>query len=192
MLELRQLDLQLAFEAAGALREDVQNQSSAIEHSTLEQLLEIAFLAGRQGVVEHHQIRAELLDPSVNLFGFAAADIQPRIRHLASAGDDREHFGAGRTGQRLELTQLIFTGRTSQSDADQERAFAAARTFKQQRTPTVISLADSYRLRALFFARRQADGPRRNDCGNRVLVDHLADAVFQQDDELIERVDLTL
>ena len=35
VLQLRELDLQLAFEAARALREDVENQSGAIEHATL-------------------------------------------------------------------------------------------------------------------------------------------------------------
>src|SRR6056297_1165084 len=36
------------------------------------------------------------------------------------------------------------------------------------------------------------DISRRHDGGNRVLVDHLADAVFQQHYELVERLDLAL
>ncbi len=45
VLELRELDFQLAFEAAGALREDVKDQAVAIEHPALGELLEVAFLA---------------------------------------------------------------------------------------------------------------------------------------------------
>ena len=57
MLQLRQFHLELALEAAGALREDVENQTVAVEHAPLDQLLEIALLAGRQGVVDQNDIR---------------------------------------------------------------------------------------------------------------------------------------
>jgi len=40
--------------------------------------------------------------------------------------------------------------------------------------------------------RRDAHRPGGNDGRHGMLVDHLADRVFQQDDELIERLDLTL
>ena len=39
---------------------------------------------------------------------------------------------------------------------------------------------------------RQAHVARRHDRGNRVLVDHLADAVLQQHHELVKGIDLTL
>ena len=45
MPQLGQFHLQLAFEAARALREDVQNQPGTIQHTTLQLPLEIAFLA---------------------------------------------------------------------------------------------------------------------------------------------------
>ena len=56
MLQLRELDLQLAFEAARALRENVENQPAAIQHAPAGQLLEVAFLAGRQRVVDEYDI----------------------------------------------------------------------------------------------------------------------------------------
>ncbi len=43
----------------------------------------------------------------------------------------RKHFGARGARQRVEFAQLILLGRASQSDAHQERTFAAAWTFKQ-------------------------------------------------------------
>jgi hypothetical protein len=45
VFQLRQLDLQLTFEAARPLRKDVEDQPSAIQHSTLQKGFEIAFLA---------------------------------------------------------------------------------------------------------------------------------------------------
>ena len=44
-LQLREFDLQLAFVAARALREDVEDQAGAVDHAALERLLEVAFLA---------------------------------------------------------------------------------------------------------------------------------------------------
>jgi hypothetical protein len=42
MLELRELDLQLAFARAGSLRENVENQRRAVEDLALERLLQVA------------------------------------------------------------------------------------------------------------------------------------------------------
>ena len=53
MLELRQLDLQLAFARAGALGEDVENQRRAVQDFAVENLFEVAALRGRQFVVEN-------------------------------------------------------------------------------------------------------------------------------------------
>ena len=50
-------DFELALEAARALREDVENQSVAIEHSPLDELLEVALLAGRERVIDEHDVR---------------------------------------------------------------------------------------------------------------------------------------
>ena len=52
VLQLRQLDLQLAGQAVGALREDVENELAAIDHLDLERALEVALLRRRQRVVE--------------------------------------------------------------------------------------------------------------------------------------------
>ena len=45
MPELGEFNLQLAFETACSLREDIQNQAGAVEHAALELPLEVAFLA---------------------------------------------------------------------------------------------------------------------------------------------------
>ena len=56
MLELRQFDLQLALEAACALREDIEDQAAAIEHAHAGQLLEIALLAGRERMIDQDDL----------------------------------------------------------------------------------------------------------------------------------------
>ena len=53
-------------------------------------------------------------------------------RFPGRAGYQAQHFGTGRARQRIELAQLILTGRTSQSDAHEESTFAAAGTLKQR------------------------------------------------------------
>src|SRR5262249_37473560 len=86
VLELRQLDLELALEAAGALREDVEDQAAAIEHAPPGQLLEIALLARRQGMVHQDQVGACGGGGRADLLGLAAADEVAWIRAFAPAG----------------------------------------------------------------------------------------------------------
>ena len=59
--ELRELHLQLAFEAARALRKYVENQPVTVQNSTICELLEVAFLARSQGLVDEHEVRADAL-----------------------------------------------------------------------------------------------------------------------------------
>src|SRR6266436_3956792 len=68
---LRELDFQLAFEAAGALREDVEDQSVAVEHPALGELLEVAFLAGGERVIDEDDVRLMGLGDAAQLLGFS-------------------------------------------------------------------------------------------------------------------------
>ncbi|MNW04927.1 hypothetical protein D3C71_2010940 [compost metagenome] len=52
MLQLRQLDLQLALMALRAQREDVQDEGDTVHHAQIEDTLQVALLGGRQGLVE--------------------------------------------------------------------------------------------------------------------------------------------
>ena len=63
MLQLRQLNLKLAFARPGALREDVENQRRAIEHFALENLFQVAALRGRKFVVKDDRI--DILAPAM-------------------------------------------------------------------------------------------------------------------------------
>ena len=52
--------------------------------------------------------------------------------------------------------------------------------------------ASVFRIAAILVSAGNSHVARWDDRGDRVLVDHLIDAVAQQHDELIERVDLSL
>ena len=58
VLELRELDLELAFPRARAAREDVEDQLRAIDDLAVERLLEVAQLRRRQLVVEDDDVDA--------------------------------------------------------------------------------------------------------------------------------------
>jgi len=68
------LDFQLAFEAASALREDVEYQAAAVEHPPLGELLEVAFLARGECVIDEDEVGLMGLGDAAQLLGFAAAE----------------------------------------------------------------------------------------------------------------------
>ena len=52
MAKLGQLYLQFTFVSAGALGEDIQDQTGTVNHTTFAQTLKVAFLSRRQGMVK--------------------------------------------------------------------------------------------------------------------------------------------
>src|SRR5687768_2474391 len=131
MSQLCELDLQLAFEAACALRKDVENQPRSIEDSALQERLEIALLAGRQGVIENDEIGLSFANESADLFCFTRSDVEPRVGSFSCAGDDAQYICACGSSEGIELVQLILFWCVPKSDTNKERTFAAAGTFKQ-------------------------------------------------------------
>ena len=75
---------------------------------------------------------------------------------------------------------------------DQQRPLTTPGAFKQWTNACRESFYDGRFRDFAVFARRQPHVAGRNDGGNGVLVDHLAHAVSQQNDELIEGIDLSL
>ena len=90
---LRELDLQLAFERRGALREDVEDQPVAVEHARLQHQLEVALLARAQRLVHEDQLGLRLARARGDLVDLAAADeilgIGPFAPRLDFADDAR-------------------------------------------------------------------------------------------------------
>lgn len=109
--QLRQLHLQLAFVAARTLREDVQDQPGAVDHTPLQIPLKVALLAGRQGVVDQHQIGTGGLGCGLDLFQLAATDQGRRAGLIDARGERGGHRGARRLCKVGELLHHIVFGR---------------------------------------------------------------------------------
>ena len=73
VLELRQLHLELAFPALGALREDVQDKLRAVDDPEIQGRLQVPLLGRGEVVVEDDQVRTVLLGEGVDLRDLAGA-----------------------------------------------------------------------------------------------------------------------
>ena len=122
MIELSELHLQLAYAAAGALREDVEDQRRAVEDPAIERLLEIALLGGRERRVEDHETGVGGRSQGLDLLDLAAADIAGRIRSVATHTGKAHGFDTGGDHQLLQLLDGIGIVASSQRDADKKRA----------------------------------------------------------------------
>jgi hypothetical protein len=132
VLELRQLDLQLAFVRTRALREDVEDQAGAVDDAALGQLFQIAFLHRTQRAVDQDQIGVEREALRLQLFGLAGADVVARIRPFDARGQRADDAGAGRACQLAELGERSGVLATGLLRLQQQRALAFFRTFEQR------------------------------------------------------------
>ena len=105
-LQLRQLDLQLAFPRPRAPREDVEDELRAIDDLAVERLLEVAQLRRAQLVVEDDDVGAAARRTTA-----ASASTLPLPRNVAGSGfgavlqhaqDDRRAGGRREAGQLVE------------------------------------------------------------------------------------------
>ena len=133
VLQLGQFHLQLAFEGAGPLREDVQDERDAIQDTATQSGFQIAFLAGCQGVIEYHHLGVVPGYLVGQFLELAAADEIPGIRRAPAAGHGYYRLGAGRYHQIGEFLEIVAAPRALKCDVNQYGALAAIRTLKQAR-----------------------------------------------------------
>ena len=107
VVELGQLHLGPGLPGAGTLVEDLEDQGAAVEHRGAERLLQVLDLAGREVVVEQHQVRAELAGRPAHLVRLAAADEVRRVRRAAALDRPADRAHAGALGELLELVQVL-------------------------------------------------------------------------------------
>ena len=74
MLQLGQLHLQFTFVTSCSLGKNIQNQSGTIKHPALQMSLQVSFLAGRQSMVEYHQLGIVVCHRISDFLQFAATD----------------------------------------------------------------------------------------------------------------------
>ena len=121
VLELRQLDLELALARARALPEDLQDQLGAVEHAAAELPFEVALLGAGQLMVEDHARGVERARGLADLAHLAAAGEVLRVRPAAPAGDERVPFRTRTLGQALEFADRFVEAVGTEIEADQDR-----------------------------------------------------------------------
>lgn len=195
ILQLRELDLQLAFVAAGALREDIEDQARAIDHAPVQRLLQIALLGGRECVVEDDDFDVVRVAREPQFFGFAAADEHLGIRAGTTTGEGDGGTGSRAGGKKTEFFETGFEIGLAEVDADercvdqivgcQDKAASIGRSRRPD-----AGRCD--RLGRSFRVRVEIHRARRHDRRNGVLVDHLGHGVTEQHDVLVEGFDVPL
>lgn len=93
--ELGEFDLQTAFLALRALREDGEDEADAVEHAALQGFFEIALLGGGEFVVEHGQVDLLFAHGLRQFFGLAGADKQGGMGAVAFGGLAADEFASG-------------------------------------------------------------------------------------------------
>jgi hypothetical protein len=189
VIQLSQLDLQLAFVGTRALGEDIQDQPGAIQDATFEHAFEVALLAWREGVVEDDQFGLFGLHQIAQLLDLAAADEELGGRHVPRHRDQSHDIGTCRQRQILKLLRVFGRLGVTAFQMNKDGPFTTAMTLEEQ----VRLLSGVARLDLLTLGRtREAHWTARHHGGNGVFVDHLADSVLQQNHELVEGFDLAL
>ena len=103
VLELRQLDFQLAFVGTGALGENVQDQPGAIDYARIEQFFQVAFLDRAEQMIHQHQVGLQRTHGFGDLFGLAGAYVVAWIGGFDTCGNAAQDFGTSRLDQLSEL-----------------------------------------------------------------------------------------
>ncbi len=176
---------------AGALGEDIEDQPRAVDHATLEDSFEVTLLTGREDVIENHQIDLFGLDQVAQLLDLATADQKlggwPMTRHV----EKRDGLGAGRKSQFLKLLRIFARLRVLSIQVNENGSLTTTVALKEQRR--LLSSVTRFSVTAFGFGcARQTNWANGHHCRDRVLIDHLADGVFQKDNELVERLDRAL
>ena len=131
-LELGELDLHFSFVAARTLRENVEDQARAIDHTAVQALLEITLLYGRQIVVENGERRLSSGNRVGDLLDFALTREERRIRTIAAAAHDRERTHAGACRELLRFRQAFRVVGLAEIETHQDGRNARRWTFCHQ------------------------------------------------------------
>ena len=78
MLELRQLDLELAFASAGPLGKDVEDQRGAVQNFAVKDFFKVSALGGSEFVVKDNRVDIRLAAMMREIIGLALADESAR------------------------------------------------------------------------------------------------------------------
>ena len=87
------------------LREDVEDERGAVDDLDLDDLFELAQLAGCELAIADHGVGAGPMHDVAELLGLAGADVGRRVRPVTALDKPVENQGACRFGEAGELGQ---------------------------------------------------------------------------------------
>ena len=107
VLELRQLDLELALGAPGVLGEDVEDELRAVDDTGRQRVLERALLRRVELVVDEQHLRVGLLVLRLQLLELALAHVAAGIRMLPLLHEVADRLDARRASELAQLGELV-------------------------------------------------------------------------------------
>ena len=160
VLELRQLDLELALRAACVLREDVEDQLRAVDDARLQRVFEGPLLRRAQLVVDEQRFGVGVGERLLQLRQLPLPDERARIRVHAILDDLADRLDARRPRELRELAELVGRIRALREDGEKEPALrlrpgcgiGLARSHREimpRYAPAVTALADRLAARTL-------------------------------------------
>ena len=148
VLELRELDLELAVRALGALREDVEDELRAVDDLEIALLGDRRGLRGREIAIEDEDLRVELHGADDDLVELALAEHELRVDALAHLEDGVDDLDARRVRELAELADALV------GDADARRARTCRRRGARIARPSL-----AWTSRARVFRANSASSP---------------------------------
>jgi hypothetical protein len=124
VLELGELDLELALGRVRVVGEDVEDHGRAVDHRHAERRLEVALLARGELVVAGDEVRVAGGDLALQLLQAATAEVAVGVRLRALLGRFARGGDARRPQQLLQLRQRLLARLAAVDDADRQRPLA--------------------------------------------------------------------
>ena len=125
VLQLRELDLELAVGGVGVAGEDVEYHRGPVDHRKPERLLEVALLARGQLVVAGDQVRVGLGEHWPELLELPAPQVGVRVRAVAVLDGLADGGDAGGAQQLTQLGEVLVLRRDSDAECPLLRASGA-------------------------------------------------------------------
>jgi succinyldiaminopimelate transaminase len=107
VLELRELDLQLALGARRVLGEDVEDQLRAVDDARLQRVLECPLLRGIELAVDEQHLRTGLLVLALEILELPLAEVGAALRPRPVLDDLADRFDEGGMRKLSQLGQLV-------------------------------------------------------------------------------------
>ena len=141
VLELGQLDLELAVGGVGVTGEDVEDHRGAVDHRHPERLLEVALLPRGQLVVDGDEVGVRRLEQRLELVDLAGTEVEVGMGLLAVLHELAHDGDTGRPQQFLELGHVVAGHRCPDAIGTLTRAPGRGRRDVAGRLRSAVAMA---------------------------------------------------